>query len=104
MAVESELIEGRCNCRITGDLCIWAAGEIWRRLYPLLHSPEPMDIDLRPVTSCDGAGVQILCQLMRVRSDGTKAIHFCGVSQPVRIALAQAGMAPEATKIFNGEG
>ena len=102
MAVESNIINGNCTCRISGDLRIWEAAETWQRLFPLLTGPEPLILDLESVESCDGTGIQILCQVLRLVRTGHKPISFCGASESIISAMHQAGLDAETLSNLQG--
>lgn len=102
MPIEAKMHEGQCQCRISGELRIWHATDIWNRLHPLLGASDPLCIDLQDVTACDGAGVQILCQVLRKAAD-RETITVGGVSEAVLSALQQAGMEKQVLSALQGE-
>jgi anti-anti-sigma factor len=104
MPIETKKQAGKCTCYLSGDLRIWEAAEIWHQLYPLLISAEPLCIDLQAVNSCDGAGVQILCQVLRQAADrGADTVTVGGVSETVVSTLQQAGVDTQALLFLQGE-
>ena len=92
MPIETQPIDGRCAVRISGALNIWEAAETWRALLPLLSSPEPLMVDLSAVETCDGAGLQILCQIARAAGEPDADIRIGTPSPAVTAALALAGL------------
>jgi hypothetical protein len=46
MPIESQTIDGRCVCRISGGLNIWEAAAVWERILPLLSAAQPLIVDL----------------------------------------------------------
>ena len=93
MTVEKETIDGRMVCRLNGGLNIYEAGAIWKDLLPLLNSTDPLTLDFSEISECDSAGVQILCQIRQFIQKETKPIDIAPLSQPVKTAMQQAGLA-----------
>jgi anti-anti-sigma factor len=91
MPVDSQIIDGQCVCRVSGALNIWEAAVIWGHMFPLLATCEPLSVDLSEVDACDGAGIQIICQIQRARGAG-KPIALTGASHVVIDAMALAGL------------
>lgn len=77
MSVENKMVEGRPTCRITGDMRIWEAAEIWQKIHPMLTVTKPFAVDLSTVATCDGSGIQIICQLLHTD-------HFSGYIRSFR--------------------
>lgn len=92
MPVTTEMNDGRCHCRISGALSIWEAADIWRVLNPLLQSAQPLVLDFSAVNACDGAGIQILCQIDRSRQRAADTLCITGVSDILLAAMHQAGL------------
>lgn len=94
MAIEKETADGRMVCKVNGVLNIWEAANIWQDILPLLTASEPLTLDFSDVSECDGAGVQILCQIQKIGTTLSKKIDIATLSQPVATALQQAGLDP----------
>ncbi|MBR9982038.1 MAG: STAS domain-containing protein [Desulfatitalea sp.] len=92
MPIETQPIDGRSTVRISGALNIWEAADVWRALLPLLSSPDPLTVDLSTVETCDGAGLQILCQIARAAGAPNADIRIDTPSPAVTAALALAGL------------
>jgi anti-anti-sigma factor len=92
MPIESQTIDGRCVCRISGGLNIWEAAAVWERILPLLSAAQPLIVDLSAVDACDGAGIQILCQLQRAGQAPGAPVALTGASTAVITTMKQAGI------------
>jgi ABC-type transporter Mla MlaB component len=92
MPIEIKTDEERDLCMISGDLSIWEAAQTWRVLQPLLCSATPLRIDLSGVESCDGAGIQILCQIRRAACAAARDLRIDAMSESLLEAVRQAGM------------
>lgn len=92
MAIEQEDSSDRVVCRLSGGLNIWEAGEVWQQLLPLLTDEKPLTLDLSEVSECDGAGVQILCQIRNISATQSNPITIESLSEPVTAAMQQAGL------------
>lgn len=92
MPIENQIIEGRRMVLIRGALNIWEAADTWRGLLPMLSSPDPLTFDLSEVESCDGAGLQIVGQIVRAAVAPGADITIGTPSPAVMAALAQAGL------------
>ncbi|MBI5895738.1 MAG: STAS domain-containing protein [Desulfobacterales bacterium] len=103
MTVENETIDGRCLVRIRGSLSIWEATATWSGLCPLLCAPGPLDIDLTAVEACDGAGIQILCQIHKVLAERPDKGRITGVSDGLREAMRLAGLDANCFPTARGE-
>jgi anti-anti-sigma regulatory factor len=95
MTVENKIIDGRNFCKLSGDLTIWNAADIWQQIYPLLTSDTFLIIDMQEVGDCDGAGIQIVCQIKKAIEEHKKKISFSGISEPIITAAKQAGLDTE---------
>lgn len=104
MSVESKMVEGKPTCRITGDMRIWEAAEIWQKIHPMITLTKPFAVDLSTVASCDGAGIQIICQLLHAVRDQRMPITFLGISDPILAAMRLAGFDDDAIKMIKGDG
>lgn len=103
MPVTNETIDGRNRVRISGALSIWEAAAVWGGLHPLLTAPGPLEIDLAAVESCDGAGIQILCQILKILQGRGENGRVSGISDPVREALRLAGLDADWLQAERGE-
>jgi len=92
MPIESQTIDGRCVCRISGGLNIWEAATVWERILPLLSAAQPLIVDLSGIDACDGAGIQILCQLQRAVGAAGITVALTGASTAVTTTMKQAGI------------
>jgi anti-anti-sigma factor len=92
MPIESQTIDGRCVCRISGGLNIWEAAAVWERILPLLSAAQPLIVDLSGIDACDGAGIQILCQLRRAADNPGIPVALTGASTAVTTTMKQAGI------------
>ncbi len=103
MPVQNETIDGRNRVRISGALSIWEAAAVWGGIHPLLQAPGPLEIDLTAVESCDGAGIQILCQIQKALARRGEACRISGISDPVREAMRLSGLAADGLPAGRGE-
>ena len=103
MPVEHKTIDNRRQVRISGALGIWDAAATWKNLYALLCAPEPIEIDLSAVESCDGAGIQIFCQLHKMLAERPGNGHITGISDELRAAMRLAGFKADGLPIGRGE-
>jgi ABC-type transporter Mla MlaB component len=103
MSVSNETIDGQCMVRINGALSIWEAAATWGTLYPLLCAAEPLEIDLTAVEGCDGAGIQILCQMHKLLADPSGKARVIGISDGLREAMRLAGLDTELLAVAGGE-
>jgi len=103
MPVVKETIDGRCRVHLEGALSIWEAAATWNSLYALLSAPEPLEVDLSAVESCDGAGIQILCQLRKMLAQGPGKGRITGISDEVREAMRLAGLDADGLPAGQGE-
>lgn len=93
MTVEKETMDGRMICRLNGGLNIYDSGAIWEDILPLLNSTDPLTLDFSEVSECDCAGIQILCLIQQLIQTETKPISIATLSQPIKDAIQQAGLA-----------
>ncbi|MBT8339033.1 MAG: STAS domain-containing protein, partial [Desulfatitalea sp.] len=63
-----------------------------RQIFPVLTSAERVSIDLSAVTECDGAGIQMVCQMWRAMQVRGKSIRMTAVSTKALAAMQLAGM------------
>ena len=103
MAVANETINGRNVVRLDGALSIWEASTTWKKLHSLLCAPGPVEIDLGAVESCDGAGIQILCQLHKMLAERPDKGHITGISNELRAAMRLAGLDADSLQAGQGE-
>ncbi len=103
MSVVNEIIDGRNRVRIVGALSIWEAAATWSNLYSLLSAPGPVEIDLSAVESCDGAGVQILCQLHKMLAQRPDQGQVTGISDGLSQAMRLAGLNADGLPAGQGE-
>lgn len=92
MPVENKIVDGCNRVRIVGALSIWEASQTWNNLYSLLSAPGPVEIDLSAVETCDGAGVQILCQLHKLLAQRPDKGQIAGISDGLREAIRLSGL------------
>ncbi len=62
-----------------------------------------MEIDLTAVESCDGAGVQILCQLHKMLAQRPDQGHVTGISDGLSQAMRLAGLNADGMPTGQGE-
>jgi anti-anti-sigma regulatory factor len=103
MPVVNEIIDGRNRVRIVGALSIWEAAATWSNLYSLLSVPGPVEIDLSAVESCDGAGIQILCQLHKMLAQRPDQAKITGISDGIDQAMRLAGLNADGLPAGQGE-
>ncbi|MBI5552967.1 MAG: STAS domain-containing protein [Desulfobacterales bacterium] len=103
MSVVNEIIDGCNRVRIVGALSIWEAAATWSDLNSLLSAPGPVEIDLTAVESCDGAGVQILCQLHKLLAQRPEQGHVTGISNGLSQAMRLAGLNADGLPAGQGE-
>ena len=103
MPIESKMTKGKLTCQITGDMRIWTAAEIWKDIQPMIGGDKPLVFDLKAVTACDAAGVQILCQLLRAAKDRQYKIAFMGASDAIQSAMQLAGFDDDTIKAVRGD-
>ena len=103
MAIESQFIDGKRTCLISGELCIWEVADNWRQLLPLIIDSDPLAVDLSKVEGCDGSGVQIIYQFLAIDAASQKPMSFLGVSDSVITAMQQTGFKDEDIRRLSGE-
>jgi ABC-type transporter Mla MlaB component len=103
MPVRNETIDGRCVVRISGALSIWEAAATWSALYPLLCTVDPLEVDLTAVETCDGAGIQILCQMHKLLAERPEKGRVTGTSRALREASRLAGLDSDLFALAGGE-
>jgi anti-anti-sigma regulatory factor len=103
MPVENEIVDGCNRVRIVGALSIWEASHTWNNLYSLLSAPGPVEIDLSAVESCDGAGIQIFCQLQKMLAQRPDKGQITGFSDRLREAMRVAGLDATGRPAVQGE-
>jgi anti-anti-sigma factor len=103
MSVEKQTLDGRCVVSVRGALSIWEATATWGSLFALLETPGPLEIDLTAVESCDGAGIQILCQIQRTLAARADQSRITGLSDALGEALRVAGLDADGFAIGRGE-
>lgn len=97
MTLDTETVDGRKVCKLGEALTIWEAADTWTRLQPLLKtkSKTPLVFDLSAVSSCDGAGIQLLCQIRRAVEDHKETHFISGLSEKLAVIVQQAGLDPQ---------
>jgi ABC-type transporter Mla MlaB component len=103
MPVENEIIDGRNRIRICGALSIWEAAATWREVFALLGAAVPLEIDMTAVENCDGAGIQILCQIQKALAARTDQSRITGLSDGLREAMRVAGLNADVGWVGQGE-
>lgn len=103
MPIENEIVDGCNRVRIVGALSIWEASNTWNNLYSLLSAPGPVEIDLSAVESCDGAGLQIVCQLHKLLAQRPDKGQIAGISDGLREAMRLAGLDAAGMPAGQGE-
>lgn len=92
MTVVSNTVDDKLVCAVKGALTIWEAAAAWQHILPLLAASEPVTIDLSEVSECDGAGIQMICQIQQAAAGAQKKIRISDPSEPVLTTMQQAGM------------
>lgn len=92
MNIKTENVNGDTVCRMVGGLTIWEAADTWQQIKPILSKAASVIIDLAKVDECDGAGVQILCQVHHMLDARGGKLRIEAVSEPVFAAMQMAGM------------
>lgn len=98
MPLEIQTIDGCQTVCLTGALTVWEAADTWCTLLPLLNSAGPLTVDLGTVEQCDGAGLQIVCQLLKAAEAPERTVALSTPSAPLRAALERAGIAASLTE------
>jgi anti-anti-sigma factor len=96
MTLDTETVDGRKVCKLGGELTIWEAADAWSQIEALLKtkSKTPLVFDLSAITSCDGAGIQILCQIQHAMADHKETHIVSGLSEEMAAIVQQAGLDP----------
>ncbi|RJQ77196.1 MAG: STAS domain-containing protein [Desulfobacteraceae bacterium] len=103
MPIDIQTLENRSHCRISGVVNIWEAADIWRVLYPLICSPGPLRIDLAGIEACDGAGLQIVCQLQRLAGARAGGVRLEGAPEALLEVMREAGLDARALADLTAE-
>lgn len=83
MMIRIETNAGLSQFRIEGELNIYIAHELKRRLLDQLSSADEMEINLSHVSEMDSAGFQVLCLVKREAVNNGKTLHFTSYSPAV---------------------
>jgi len=81
--------------RIEGELNIYEAGAVRDALIEAFDRGVSMDLELNSVSSCDAAGLQLLCAARKTAFEENLAFRVTGASDAVLEVTRQAGMAAE---------
>ena len=92
MVIDNQAFDGGRLCKFEGELTLWEAADTWRQASAILASADKVAVDLANVNACDGAGIQIICQMWQTMQADGKDIRFEALSEPVYTAMQQAGM------------
>lgn len=85
--------EPRLGClSLSGEMTIYAAGEIKDLLVDRLAANETLEIDLAGVSELDCAGVQLLLMLNQEAQRAQKPLRWRGHSHVVRQVLARLNL------------
>lgn len=82
-----------------GPLTIYEAGSLHETFLSGFQNHKGMILDLRAVTDCDTAGVQLLCSARKTADQTGKKFSVDGIGPAVLKALDSCGLTPE--KVFD---
>jgi len=93
MMIRIETNAGLRKIRIEGEMNIYSAPELKRRLLDQLGSADKMEINLSHVSEMDSAGFQVLCLAKREAVNNGKTLHFTSHSPAVAEVMGLYNMA-----------
>ncbi|TDN42354.1 STAS domain-containing protein [Azoarcus indigens] len=86
--------EGRMRIVLEGDVDIYAADALWRRLIAGLRAATVLELDLSAVSLIDTTGLQILAQLQRTAAREGRSLRLSAHSPAAAEAIEFLGLAP----------
>jgi len=94
MTIEIQTEDNLKICKISGALSIWDAADSWRQIHSLLKSraKTPVQFELSELDQCDGAGLQILCQIRRAVEKKSDKFRIAGLSESLAAIFNNAGI------------
>lgn len=93
MMIHVETKTGLRKIRIEGELNIYIARDLKRRLLDQLGSADEVEINLSQVSEMDSAGFQVLCLAKREAANKGKTLHFKSCSPAVAEVVSLYNMA-----------
>ena len=87
--------DGTVTLEIEGALSIYETAALRNELLLCFDLHERLKLDLKKVTDCDAAGLQLLCSVGRSATEMKKSFGVVGVSQVVNDTLQSAGFDPD---------
>ena len=101
MPITREDKDGNVTLKIEGSMSIYEAAAVRAELLACFDSDEDLALDLKGVTDCDTAGLQLLCAAQKTAAEEGKKFCIAGAPAPVMDLLRDAGVNPE--ELFNPE-
>ena len=94
MDMEKEEKDGQVLLKIRGALSIYEAAILREELAACLDQHQGLTIDLKEVSDCDTAGVQLLCSAHKTARNAGKAFALTGAPDAVHETLTRVGLDP----------
>ncbi len=99
MAITKEDKDGCTILRIDGPMTVYEAASLRDALIECLDACNRLSLDMKDVTECDTAGIQLLCSA-RITADAEgKQLVLNGISEAVNLALETSGISTD--RIFH---
>ena len=92
MPFEREEMEERTRLKIQGALSIYDAAALREELLDCLKRDRDLELDLKRVTNCDTAGLQLLYAVRKTASAAGQTVRIENPSQPVQDTLLETGL------------
>lgn len=93
MMIRIDTSAGLRKIRIEGEMNIYSAPELKRRLLEQLGSADEVEINLSHVSEMDSAGFQVLCLAKREAATSGKTLNFTSHSPAVAEVIGLYSMA-----------
>ena len=90
------------NIEIDASLSIFNAAVIHEKIKDAYNKYDSIEIDLKDITDCDTAGIQLLCSLKKSCIDAGKEFTLTNPSDAVTAALERMSMSWEHFLINKG--
>lgn len=103
MTLEHELKDGCALLRIEGPMTVNEASALREEMVGNFDACDGLILDMKNVTECDVAGIQLLCSALLTAKSTGKNFNVAGASMTLRDALARAGLDPDAILALNPE-
>lgn len=95
MAFTKEEKDGNISMKVEGPMSIYEAKALHEELLACFEEGPGLELDLRGVTDCDMAGVQILWAAYKMAEKEKKRFSVSGVPQTFLDVLQRAGLNPD---------